>query len=95
LEYKWLINNKYISSPDRLHYAGFFCNWDIDKFQVFGIILDKNKNEIKNKEIINVKPYEGEFIYYVKTKWEDNNTFILYDKLDGKWSINVEDRIVK
>src|SRR6266498_1297273 len=35
LEHKWLRHDKYLLSPGRKYYAGIFCHWDIDKFEVF------------------------------------------------------------
>ncbi|SRR5258705_2552065 len=55
LEYKWLRGDKYILSPDKKYFAGIFCNWDIDKFEVIAIFLNKHKEEIER-----VKLYERE-----------------------------------
>ena len=80
------------SSPNRKHKIGFWCNWDIDVFEVFWVLYDKKGEEIHRGKFITKEPYEGEFIYYVKYKWLDNDTVLLEDKYKygnkETWTIN-------
>ncbi len=94
LENKFFVKNKFMSSPDRKYKIGFFCNWDIDKFEVFWVLFDKTKKEIKRKLLIEKEPHWGEFIYYVKWKWLDNQTVLLEDKYKYGKKINWEFSII-
>ncbi|MFC3813330.1 hypothetical protein [Lacihabitans lacunae] len=68
------------SSPDKKHKIGFWCNWDIDIFEVYWILFDKSGKELKREKFIEKKAFEGEFIYYSKFKWKDSQTVIFEDK---------------
>jgi hypothetical protein len=95
LEYKFFVKNKFISSPDKKYKIGFFCNWDIDKFEVFWVLFDKTKKEIKRNLLIEKEPHWGEFIYYVNWKWLDNQTVLLEDKYKYGKNINWEFSILE
>jgi hypothetical protein len=56
LEYKYLLKDKYYLSPNRKLYAGVWCNWNIDKFEAYVIIFDKNKKEIERIKLME-SPY--------------------------------------
>jgi len=91
LENKWLLRDKYISSPNRKHKGGFICEWNIDSFEVYGVILDNNLKEITKKRILRSDPHLAEFIYYTKFKWEDNQKLSLFSKNGAKkWSLLLE-----
>lgn len=68
------------SSPDRRYKIGFWCDWDIDVFEVYWVLYDKSGKEIRREKLLEKPPYEGEFMYYAKWKWLDNNTVLLEDK---------------
>jgi hypothetical protein len=68
------------ASPDKKHKIGFWCNWDIDIFEVYWILYDKSGNELKREKFIEKKAFDGEFIYYSKFNWKDSNTVIFEDK---------------
>lgn len=76
LEYKFFIQRPK-SSPNRKHRIGFWCNWDIDIFELYWVLYDKKNNEIKRERFIKESPDIGEFIYYVNWKWLDNSTVLL------------------
>ncbi|WP_165791727.1 hypothetical protein, partial [Chryseobacterium culicis] len=81
-------------SPDKKHKINFWCNWDIDVFEVYSVLYDKNNNEIERKKIIERSPYDGEFIYYAKWKWLDHTKVLLEDKYkygnNEKWEIEIK-----
>ncbi len=81
------------SSPDRKHKIGFWCNWDIDVFEVYWVLYDKDGSELKRQKFIEKPPYNGEFIYYTKWKWLDNSRVLLEDKYKygngEKWEIDI------
>ena len=93
LEYQFDVG-KLKSSPNRKYKIGFWCNWDIDIFELYWVLYDKKGNELKRKKLIDKPPYEGEFIYYAKWKWLDNNRVLLEDKYkygkNEKWEIDLE-----
>ncbi len=92
LEYKFDVG-KLKSSPNRKYKVGFWCNWDIDVFELYWVLYDKSNNEIKRQKFLEKPPYEGEFIYYAKWKWLDSSKVLLEDKYKyGKhetWIISV------
>jgi hypothetical protein len=96
LEYKFLVG-KPKSSPNRKYKFNFWCNWDIDVFELYWVLQDKKGNELKKEKFIEREPYRGEFIYYVKFKWIDNETVLLEDNYKygnkEKWEINLSDFI--
>lgn len=79
IEYQFEVG-KPKASPDKKHKIGFWCNWDIDIFEVFWILYDKSGKELKRKKFIEKRPYQGEFVYYSKFKWKDNHTVIFEDR---------------
>ncbi|MGE8512502.1 MAG: hypothetical protein ACN6N7_07370 [Chryseobacterium culicis] len=93
LEYQFFVGTAK-SSPDKKHKINFWCNWDIDIFEVYSVLYDKNNNEIERKKIIEKSPYDGEFIYYAKWKWLDNTKVLLEDKYkygnNEKWEITID-----
>jgi len=93
LEYQFDIG-KLKTSPNRKYKIGFWCNWDIDVFELYWVLYDKNNNEIKRQKLLEKPPYEGEFVYYTKWKWLDNSKVLLEDKYKyGKnetWEISLQ-----
>lgn len=93
LEYQCFVGTAK-SSPDKRHKINFWCNWDIDIFEVYSVLYDKNNNEIERKKIIEKSSYDGEFIHYVKWKWLDNTKVLLEDKYkygnNEKWEIGID-----
>lgn len=79
IEYKFEVGKRKWS-PDRKRKFVLYCFWDIDKFEVYWILFDKNENEISRELLLQKLPYDGEFIYYIDWKWKDNSTIILKDK---------------
>lgn len=82
------------SSPNRKYKIGFWCNWDIDVFEVYWVLYDKKGTELNRKKCIEKLPYEGEFMYYAKWKWLDNTTVLLEDKYkygnNEKWEFELD-----
>lgn len=83
---EWLLKNKYVRSPNRQHYGGILAHWDVDKFEAFVIILDKNKIEIERKKIITLEPHLAAFIYWGMPKWKNHQEFELVVK-PGTWGM--------
>ena len=83
------------SSPDRKHKMGFWCNWDLDVFELYWVLLDRQNRELKRKKLIAKPSYEGEFVYYVKWKWISETAVVLEDRYKhGKnesWKIDLVD----
>lgn len=81
LENNWLRQDKFFRSPDRNHFAGVYCNYDIDSFTAEIIFLNKKKEEIKRIQIFRNKVY---FLNEMgKMSWNgSNDTFHVYSK-DG------------
>ncbi|AZA84945.1 hypothetical protein C1637_21945 [Chryseobacterium lactis] len=93
LEYQFFVGTPKLS-PDRKLKINFWCNWDIDIFEVYSVLYDKNNNELERKKIIEKPPYNGEFIYYAKWKWLDSSKVLLEDKYkygnNEKWEIEIK-----
>ncbi|PYF69367.1 hypothetical protein [Pedobacter nutrimenti] len=92
LNYKFLVQNKFKTSPNRKHKLGLWCEWNIDEFKVFWILLDKDKKQIKKELFIDENPSFGEFIYYVNFKWLNDNIVLVTDDYRSekrKWEIIV------
>ena len=94
LEYNFFVKNgKLLSSPNRKYKVGLWCEWDIDKFEVYYILFGKDSIEIKRNLFINCIPSFGEFIYYTHWKWINNETLLVESKYkygnNEKWTINV------
>jgi hypothetical protein len=83
LEHKWLREGRYILSPDRKYYAGIFCNWDSDIFEVFAVFLNKEKREIKREKLYESDPAFVEPMGKMMWDKESSSKFILFSK-DGK-----------
>ncbi len=94
LEYQFDVG-KPKSSPDRKHKIGFWCNWDLDVFELYWVLFDKQSKELKRERFITKPSYEGEFVYYVKWKWVSETAVIMEDKYKyGKnesWKIDLSD----
>lgn len=84
LDYQFLVNDALKSSPDRKYKIGFWCNWDLDLFELYWILFDKKGNELKRNLLLEKEPYRGEFVNYLSWKWEDNETIILESSFWGK-----------
>jgi len=80
-------------SPNKNYKIGFWCNWDIDIFEVYWVLNDKKNIEILRKKFIEKPPYKGEMIYYVKWKWLNNNEVLFQDKYkygdSEEWKISI------
>ena len=88
LEYQFVIRKKFFRSPDRRHFAGVWCNWDIDKFEAFALFLNQAKEEIGRVRFINVKPWEAE--PFGEIYWSDAETFVVHHKVQNKkWEIRL------
>ncbi|MES2701539.1 MAG: hypothetical protein V4649_02815 [Bacteroidota bacterium] len=89
----YLRNNRWKSSPDRAYKIRFWCEWDIDSFDVYYVLFDRQNQELKRSRFIKGNPSEGEFIYYVDWKWIDNKTVLFsnnYKYGNGEvWTIEV------
>jgi hypothetical protein len=82
LLHSWLRDNKYFISPDKKYYAGIYCVWDIDKFQVFAIFLNNNKQEIEQVKLYEREPWDVDPLG--KMGWtKDSSIFYLLSK-DGR-----------
>ena len=94
LEYKFFAKNgKLKSSPDRKYKIGFWCEWDLDKFEVYYVLFNKYDEELKRDLMLKCKPSEGEFIYYVEWKWLNNETVLLENKYkygnNENWEVSI------
>ena len=78
------------SSVNRKYKAGIFCEYGLQKFQIFAITYSKHGDEIERKLLASTKPSEYDFAELLgKTRW-NNNEFCLYGKnkvLTGKVTI--------
>jgi hypothetical protein len=92
LEYSFQLDSQK-SSKNRKYKIGLKCSWDIDRFQVFWQLFDKDGQLLKTEKFIDKEPELGEFIYYVKWKWIDDGKVLVEDKYEygkkEKWEINV------
>ena len=92
LEYKFYIG-KPKSSPNRKYKFNFWCNWDIDIFEVYWVLQDNKGKEIRREKFIEKEPYLGQFIYYTKFKWINKFTILFEDNYKygnrEKWKINL------
>jgi len=93
LNYKFLVQNKLKASPNRKYKLGLWCEWDIDEFKVFWLLMDRNNKEIKRGLFINESPSGGEFIYYVNFKWVSNDVIVINDEYRAEkriWEIKID-----
>jgi len=93
LNYKFLVQNKLKTSPNRKYKLGLWCEWDIDEFKVFWLLMDRNSREIKRGLFINESPSGGEFIYYVNFKWVNNDLIVINDGYRAEkriWEIRID-----
>ena len=85
------------SSPDRKHKIGFWCNWDLDVFELYWVLFDKQNKGLKRERFITKLPHEGEFVYYLKWKWISEGKVVLEDKYkyckNKSWVINLVDQV--
>ena len=86
LEYKYLLKDKYYLSPNRKQYAGVWCNWNIDKFETYVIIFDKNKREVERVKLMESPYWDLEPMG--KAGWDkDTGEFYLFSKDHShKWT---------
>lgn len=86
LEYKYLLKDKYYLSPNRKQYAGVWCTWNIDKFEAYVIIFDKNKREIERIKLMESPYWDLEPMG--KAGWDkDTGEFFLFSKDQShKWT---------
>lgn len=86
LENRWLFKDKYFLSTDGQYYGAIECLWELNRFEAIGIILDHNKKVINKKIMVKIEPYLGDFIYWAKCGWNENE-FYLQSKQGEKWGI--------
>ena len=96
LEYQFYLP-KGKTSPNRKFKMFLWSDWDIDRFELFWVLKDKN-GEVLNKELlVRKKPEEGEFVYYVKIKWLDQSNVLISDTYkygdNELWEINIDDHV--
>jgi len=78
--YRW---GKSVSNSNRSLKASIFCEHEVEVFNIFAIITDKNGNEISKKLMIVEKPNEWDFhIHLGKILWISNFEVALINK-DG------------
>jgi len=80
LNYKFFINSKYKLSPNRQWKLGLWCEWEINCFKLFWVLFDKTGGEINRDLIIEDEPSGGEIVYYLDSKWDDNNYITIRNK---------------
>ncbi|PJZ89814.1 hypothetical protein [Leptospira levettii] len=93
LEYQFLVKGQMKTSPDKIHKISLWCNWDLDKIELFWVLFDKKGAEIKRCIFTKKEPQFGEFIYYLSWNWQDNDSIIIennykYSKKE-KWVISI------
>ncbi|MCE6987459.1 hypothetical protein [Dyadobacter sp. CY323] len=83
------------SSPNRIYKIGFWCNWDLDIFELYWILSNKQDTEIKREKFITKHPSVGEFVYYLSWKWTSYTSVILEDKYgtNESWTTEFGDEI--
>jgi hypothetical protein len=87
---EWMLKDKFIKSPSKDYQGGVQVQWDLKSITATGIILDKKGNELVRNEFFVKEPHKGEFVYYSKISWEDQNTFTLSTKNGAdKWSMKI------
>lgn len=93
LAYKFFVNSRLKSSPDRKRKVGIWCEWDIDFFKLFWVLFDKNGLEIKRDMIVLLEPSQGEMVYFIRCKWSDNKTVCIENKYRAQyaWLIDIGD----
>jgi hypothetical protein len=89
IEYKFKVKDKDFKSPTKEFIGHVACYWDIDKFTATGVIIRRDGLLLKQEVLMEIEPYNGEFIYYSTCKWDDAYTFSLYSKEGNKWSVGV------
>lgn len=89
LEYRFKVKDKEYKSPDKKFIGCVECYWDLEHFTATGIIKGKDSNIVKEEVLMDIVPYNGEFIYYSNCKWDDPYTFSLYSKDKQKWSVKI------
>jgi len=92
LDNKWLFKEKHYQSPKDKYYGSIECEWNLNNFKATGIISDLEKNEIYRAELLEVEPYEGDFIYWSRCGW-DGDTFYLESKDKKKWNVIIPEVI--
>jgi len=92
IEHRWILRKSYKRSPNHKYYGNVECYWDLDKFTASAIILNKNKEQILKKELLNLLPHRGEQIYYSKIGWSLND-FYIESKYGDKVKMNVLNEI--
>jgi hypothetical protein len=83
---RWFFKDKFFRSADHKNFARIECYWDLDKFTCTAIIYDKNKKELLRHILLEKKPFLGDFIYWAKAKWIEND-FTLMGKDGTEWKL--------
>lgn len=97
LKYEFLVSEKIKASPNKKYYINFWCEWDISYCKLYWVLYDKQKKEIARKLIIEKDSFLGEFVYYIKYKWLDNENIVLENKhrCDEVFNINLNKYLTK
>jgi hypothetical protein len=92
LNYEFLVQDKFKSSPNKKHKFGLWCEWGLKELKVFWILADKKEKEIKRILLINESPINGESVYYFNYKWKDNDIVLItddYSSIKRFWEIDI------
>ncbi len=89
LKYGFFISKKPKVSPDRKFFINFWCEWDIKICKLYYILYNKNKEEQRRKLLIKKESFFGEFVYYIKYKWDGNTKVILENNHNTKEVFNI------
>jgi hypothetical protein len=84
LDYQFLVNDTLKSSKDHNYKIGFWCNWDLDIFELYWVLFDKNENEIRRNLLFKKESHQGEYVNYLNWRWQDNETIVLESRYSGK-----------
>lgn len=97
LKYEFFIFNKAKASPSRKLYINFWCEWGIDLCKLYWMIYDKNQKIQARELLIEKEAFWGEFVYYIKPKWIDNETVIVESKqrVNELFTINIGNYKIK
>ena len=91
---RWLLKDKFVRSPNHQFYGGIECIWELDKFVAFGVIFNKDKQEVFRKPLVEKEPYFGDFIYLAKSGWVEDS-FFLQSNGGEKWAFQFDPSMSK
>ncbi len=93
IKYHFFLRDKLKSSLDRKNKIGIWCEWDIDTFKLFWVLLDKNNVELNRENFFySSEPSQGEFAYYLNWQWIDNRTVLVKNEKRNdllSWELDV------